>query len=181
MSRVGKKSISLPEKVSVKVDESSQVTVEGPKGRLEWQLPQGISLNQDGGELSLLNSNGDDRRLKALHGTARALISNMVVGVSQGFQKDLEIIGVGFRAVVKGSLLDLSLGYSHPLEHPIPDGVKVTVEENTKIRIEGIDKQIVGQFAADVRNYYPPEPYKGKGVRYKGEIIRRKAGKSVQK
>ncbi|MCC6884381.1 MAG: 50S ribosomal protein L6, partial [Verrucomicrobiales bacterium] len=114
MSRVGKKSISLPEKVSVKVDESSQVTVEGPKGRLEWQLPQGISLNQDGGELSLLNSNGDDRRLKALHGTARALISNMVVGVSQGFQKDLEIIGVGFRAVVKGSLLDLSLGYSHP-------------------------------------------------------------------
>lgn len=181
MSRVGKKNISLPEKVSVKVDASAQVTVEGPKGKLQWSLPQGISLSQEGSEVTITNANGEDRRLKALHGTARALVSNMVVGVSKGFVKELEIQGVGFRATVKGSVLDLSLGYSHPLEHPIPDGIKVTVEENTKIRIEGVDKQIVGQLAADIRGYYPPEPYKGKGVRYKGEIVRRKAGKSVQK
>lgn len=181
MSRVGKKSISLPEKVSVNVDDSARLTVEGPKGKLEWTLPQGITLSQEGSEVAIGNTNSEDRRLKALHGTARALVSNMVVGVSQGFTKELEIIGVGFRAAVKGSVLDLSLGYSHPLEHPIPAGVKVTVDENTKIRIEGVDKQVVGQLAADIRGYYPPEPYKGKGVRYKGEIVRRKAGKSVQK
>jgi large subunit ribosomal protein L6 len=115
-----------------------------------------------------------------MHGTAQRLISNMVHGVSQGFRKDLEIQGVGFRAAVKGTQLDLSLGYSHPLLHDIPAGLKVTVAENTKIAVEGIDKQVVGQFAADVRSYYPPEPYKGKGVRYAGEHVRRKEGKSVK-
>jgi large subunit ribosomal protein L6 len=115
-----------------------------------------------------------------MHGTSQRLISNMIQGVTAGFKKELEIHGVGFRAAVKGTNLDLSLGYSHPLLHPIPKELKVAVVENTRITVEGIDKQLVGQFAADVRNYYPPEPYKGKGVRYTGEHIRRKEGKSVK-
>jgi large subunit ribosomal protein L6 len=118
--------------------------------------------------------------VRALHGTTQRLITNMIVGVSQGYTRNLEIHGVGFRATVKGSHIDLQLGQSHDRLHPIPKGVKVTVTENTKIAIEGIDKQIVGQLAADIRAYYPPEPYKAKGVRYAGEHIRRKAGKSVK-
>ncbi|MBL9151460.1 MAG: 50S ribosomal protein L6 [Verrucomicrobiales bacterium] len=179
MSRIGRKSIGIPDKVTISVDDASVVHVEGPKGKLQWQLPQGISVSQESGVLSVSRSS-EDRRVRTLHGTARALIANMVEGVSKGFVRELEILGVGFRAAVKGDILDLSLGYSHPLEHPIPADLKVAVEENTKIKIEGIDKQKVGQFAADVRAYYPPEPYKGKGVRYKGEQIRRKEGKSVK-
>mgnify|MGYP000028631834 FL=1 len=118
--------------------------------------------------------------MRALHGTFRSLVQNLIIGVSEGFVKELEIQGVGFRSAVKGKALDLSLGKSHPILHPIPEGLKVTVTENTKIKVEGIDKQLVGQFAAEVRNYYPPEPYKGKGVRYVGEYVRRKAGKSVK-
>ncbi len=180
MSRIGNKAIALPEKVTVQVDDSAHVTVEGPKGKLEWDLPEGISLKEEDGTLALTRAS-EDRKLKALHGTARSLISNMIQGVSEGFAKELTILGVGFRAAVKGSVLDLSLGYSHPLEHPIPSELTVTVTENTNIKVEGIDKQLVGQFASDVRAYYPPEPYKGKGVRYKDEYVRRKAGKSVQK
>ncbi len=179
MSRVGKQPIPLPDKVNVKVDEQGAVLVEGPKGKLSIPLPQGISLKQEEKNI-LVERASDDRRVKALHGTLQRLIGNMVQGVSQGFKKDLEIQGVGFRAAVKGSNLDLSLGYSHPLLHPIPQGIKVTVNENTKISVEGIDKQLVGQFASDVRSYYPPEPYKGKGVRYAGEHVRRKEGKSVK-
>lgn len=179
MSRIGKKEIGLPEKVSVSVDDASVITVEGPKGKLSWELPKGLSLSEEEGRLKVAR-NSEERRLRALHGTARSLIANMVTGVSEGFVRELEILGVGFRAAVKGKILDLSLGYSHPLEHPIPDGLTVVVEENTKIKVEGIDKQQVGQFAADVRSYYPPEPYKGKGVRYKGELVRRKEGKSVK-
>jgi large subunit ribosomal protein L6 len=122
----------------------------------------------------------EERTVRALHGTTQRLITNMIVGVSQGYTKNLEIHGVGFRAAVKGSNIDLQLGQSHDRLHPIPKGVKVTVTENTKISIEGIDKQVVGQLAADIRAYYPPEPYKAKGVRYVGEYIRRKAGKSVK-
>ena len=179
MSRIGNQKIALPEKVKVTVSDGGEVAVEGPKGKLSYVLPEGISFNQEDAGLSL-SRNSDDRKVRALHGTARSLISNMVQGVNEGFAKELEIIGVGFRAAVKGSDLDLSLGYSHPVLHPIPSDLKVTVTENTKIRVEGIDKQRVGQFAADVRSYYPPEPYKGKGVRYTGEYVRRKAGKSVQ-
>lgn len=179
MSRIGNKVIGLPDKVSVKVDDASVVVVEGPKGKLEWELPQGIDLSQEDSSVKLTRSS-EERRLRALHGTARSLISNMVTGVSEGFTRELEIQGVGFRAAVKGSVLDLSLGFSHPVEHPIPADLTVTVEENTKIKVEGIDKQRVGQFAADVRAYYPPEPYKGKGVRYKDEYVRRKEGKSVK-
>jgi len=179
MSRVGKKSIPLPDKVKVNVGSDRKVLVEGPKGKLTFALPEGITLKQEAKEI-LVERASDERKLKAMHGTSQRLISNMILGVTVGFKKDLEIHGVGFRAAVKGTNLDLSLGYSHPLLHPIPQGLKVAVNENTKISVEGIDKQLVGQFAADVRNYYPPEPYKGKGVRYTGEHIRRKEGKSVK-
>lgn len=179
MSRVGKQPISLPDKVKLNLGADRAVQVEGPKGKLSYTLPEGITLQQEGNIVSL-NRLSEERRVKALHGTAQRLITNMVLGVSQGFKKDLEIQGVGFRAAVKGSHLDLSLGYSHPLLHPIPQGIKVTVNENTKISVEGTDKQLVGQFASDVRSYYPPEPYKGKGVRYVGEYVRRKEGKSVK-
>ena len=180
MSRVGKKSIPVPPKVTITVADDSTVTVEGPKGKLDWKLPAGIGIGQGDGEVSVTRS-GDHRSVRALHGTSRALVANMIKGVSEGFVKNLQIIGVGFRAAVKGTDLDLSLGYSHPLLHPIPASLTVTVEENTKIKVEGIDKHQVGQFAADIRAYYPPEPYKGKGVRYPDEYIRRKAGKSVKK
>ncbi|OYV06462.1 MAG: 50S ribosomal protein L6 [Verrucomicrobiales bacterium VVV1] len=180
MSRVGLKPITLPAKVAVKVA-SNQVSVEGPKGTLQLPLPDGIAVenNSEGG---ITVSRATESRVhKALHGTVRSLINNMIIGVSQGFVKDLEIQGVGLRAAVKGAEIDLSLGRSHPLLHPIPSGLTVTVTDNTKIKVEGIDKQLVGQFAAEVRGYYPPEPYKGKGVRYVGEYVRRKEGKSVGK
>lgn len=179
MSRVGKQPIPLPDKVSVKLGADRCVQVEGPKGKLNFALPEGISVRQEEKNV-LVERASEHRRSKALHGTAQRLISNMVRGVSQGFKKELEIQGVGFRAAVKGKALDLSLGYSHPVLHPIPEGIKVTVNENTQITVEGVDKQLVGQFAADVRGYYPPEPYKGKGVRYKDEHVRRKEGKTVK-
>jgi large subunit ribosomal protein L6 len=180
MSRIGRKQISLPEKVEIKVQGGTSVLVEGPKGSLQWTLPGGLAIEQEDGTLVVTRSS-EDRTVRAMHGTARSLIANMVEGVLNGFTRQLEIIGVGFRAAVKGSDLDLSLGFSHPVLHPIPAGLTVTVEGNTNIKIEGIDKQLVGQFAADVRSYYPPEPYKGKGVRYKGEKVRRKQGKSVKR
>ncbi len=179
MSRVGNKAIALPSKVSVKTDASGHVTVEGPKGKLEWTMPAGMSLEQQDNNV-VIKRPDDSRRSRTLHGTSRALVNNMVKGVADGFSKDLEIQGVGFRASVKGAALDLSVGQSHPVLHPIPSELKVTVTDNTKIKVEGIDKHLVGQFAADVRSYYPPEPYKGKGIRYAGEHVRRKDGKSVQ-
>lgn len=179
MSRVGNKAISLPDKVKVE-NQGADVTVEGPKGKLQWSLPAGITLELKDGEVVVSREN-DKREKRALHGTSRSLIQNMIVGVSEGFVKDLEINGVGLRAALKGSDLDLSLGKSHPIIHPIPQGLTVTVTDSTKIKVEGIDKQLVGQFAAEVRRFYPPEPYKGKGVRYAGEFVRRKAGKSVGK
>ncbi|MCB1211763.1 MAG: 50S ribosomal protein L6 [Verrucomicrobiales bacterium] len=179
MSRVGKQPISIPDKVSVKIGADRSVLVEGPKGKLNWTLPENVEVKTEGSELLVTRLN-EERTVRAMHGTTQRLLVNMVTGVSQGFRKDLEIQGVGFRAAVKGTDIDLNLGQSHPRLHPIPDGVKVTVTDNTKIAIEGIDKQIVGQLAADIRAYYPPEPYKGKGVRYAGEHVRRKAGKSVK-
>ena len=179
MSRVGLKPIQLPEKVAIKLD-GRTVVVEGPKGKLDFDLPAGISLKQEDGTV-VVSRETESRQHKALHGTARSLVNNMIIGVSKGFEKNLEIHGVGLRAAVKGTELDLSLGRSHPLLHPIPAGLTVTVAENTKIKVEGIDKQLVGQFAAEVRGYYPPEPYKGKGVRYSDEHVRRKEGKSVGK
>ena len=179
MSRVGLKPISLPAKVAVKV-EGNTVQVEGPKGKLDFSVPAGISLKAEDGSV-IVSRATEQREHRALHGTVRSIVNNMITGVSTGFVKDLEIHGVGLRAAVKGSDLDLSLGRSHPLLHPIPTGLTVTVNENTKIKVEGIDKQLVGQFAAEVRAFYKPEPYKGKGVRYVGEKVRRKEGKSVGK
>jgi large subunit ribosomal protein L6 len=179
MSRVGLKPISLPEKVDVKV-EGNTVKVEGPKGKLDFSVPVGISLTSEDGSVVVTRAT-EQREHRALHGTVRSIVNNMIIGVSTGFAKDLEIHGVGLRAAVKGKDLDLSLGRSHPLLHPIPSGLTVTVNENTKIKVEGIDKQLVGQFAAEVRAFYKPEPYKGKGVRYVGEKVRRKEGKSVGK
>ncbi len=179
MSRVGKKPISVPDKVEVKVD-GNDITVKGPKGELSWAKPTGIEVSHEDGQLTFSSEPTRDKTLKAMFGTSRALVANMIEGVNDGFVKELEILGVGFRAKVQGSALDLNLGFSHPVLHPIPEGLTVTVTDNTKIKVEGIDKQLVGQFASDVRDYYPPEPYKGKGIRYKGEHVRRKQGKSVK-
>jgi large subunit ribosomal protein L6 len=179
MSRIGKTPITLPAGVKVTLEQSGQVTVEGSKGKLNWDLPKGITAAVEGTTLSV-NRASEERSLRALHGLSRALLNNMVTGVSKGFRRDLEIQGVGFRAAVKGDKLDLSIGYSHPILFPIPTEIKVAVTDNTKISIEGIDKHLVGQVAADIRAYYPPEPYKGKGIRYAGEVVRRKEGKTVQ-
>jgi large subunit ribosomal protein L6 len=179
MSRIGKKAIELPAKVKLNVSGDGAISVEGPKGKLEWTLPKQISARIEGSQISV-NRSSEDRKVRALHGLSRALINNMVTGVSAGFVKDLEIQGVGFKAAVKGAILDLNLGFSHDIHFSIPQGIKVTVAENTKIKVEGIDRQLVGQVAADIRAYYPPEPYKGKGVRYAGEQIQRKEGKTVQ-
>jgi large subunit ribosomal protein L6 len=179
MSRIGKKIIELPAQVKLNISGEGAVSAEGPKGKLQWKLPREIQGRVEGTTVSIERSS-EDRKVRALHGLSRALVNNMVTGVSAGFVKDLEIQGVGFKAAVKGPILDLNLGFSHDIHFPIPEGIKVTVAENTKIKIEGIDRQLVGQVAADIRSYYPPEPYKGKGVRYAGEKIQRKEGKTVQ-
>jgi len=179
MSRIGKKSIDLPDKVKLNIANDGQVNVEGPKGTLNWQLPKQIKASVDGKTLTVERAS-EDRKVKALHGLSRSLLNNMVTGVSAGFVKDLEIQGVGFKAAVQGKVLNLSLGFSHPINFQIPEGIKITVADNTKVKVEGIDKHLVGQVAADIRGYYPPEPYKGKGVRYAGEQIIRKEGKTVQ-
>jgi large subunit ribosomal protein L6 len=179
MSRIGNKPIGVPAGVSLQVAENGAVNVTGPKGTLSWSLPDKVTIKNEGATVVVCRAS-EDREVRAKHGLSRALLANMVTGVSDGFVKTLEIHGVGFKAAVKGDFLDLSLGFSHPVLFPIPSGVKVTVAENTKVRVEGIDRQLVGQVAANIRNYYPPEPYKGKGVRYTGEKIERKEGKTVQ-
>ncbi|HJT82036.1 MAG TPA: 50S ribosomal protein L6 [Chthoniobacterales bacterium] len=179
MSRIGNKTIQIPDKVKVQIDQNGAVAVEGPKGKLSWKLPREISAKVENNHVALARS-AETRSVKALHGLSRALVNNMVEGVSKGFTKDLEIEGVGFKAAVQGQNLNLSLGFSHPILFPIPKDIKITVTENTKISIAGVDKKTVGQVAADIRRFYPPEPYKGKGVRYAGEQIRRKEGKTVQ-
>jgi large subunit ribosomal protein L6 len=179
MSRIGNKAVEIPDKVKVSVTSDGAVAVEGPKGKLNWKLPRDISAKVDNGKVTIARA-AETRSVKALHGLSRSLVHNMVQGVSQGFTKKLEIEGVGFKAAVQGSTLNLSLGFSHPILFPIPQDIKVTVTDATKIEIQGADKKAVGQVAADIRSYYPPEPYKGKGVRYAGEQIRRKEGKTVQ-
>lgn len=178
MSRIGKQPIAIPAKVKVEV-KGQTVFVEGPKGKLNFNLPQRTSLKVEGGNV-VISRQGEDAQAKALHGLSRALVNNMVKGVSEGFVKKLEIQGVGFKAAVQGKVVNMSLGYSHPINYEIPDQIKVTVEENTKLTIEGPDKQVVGKVASELRAFYPPEPYKGKGVRYVGEHVQRKEGKTVQ-
>ena len=179
MSRIGNKSIDLPDKVKINLGDGGLVNVEGPKGKLSYTLPRTITAKSEGSKFTLARPD-DGRANKALHGLARSLVANMVTGVSTGYVKDLEIQGVGFKAAVQGDKLNLSLGKSHPILFSIPTGIKITVTENTKLRVEGVDKQVVGQVAANIRGYYPPEPYKGKGVRYAGEQVQRKEGKTVQ-
>jgi large subunit ribosomal protein L6 len=179
MSRIGNKPVEIPEKVKVNITDDGAVAVEGPKGKLNWNLPRNIKGSVKDNRVSIAR-NAETRSVKALHGLSRSLVHNMVQGVSEGFTKQLEIEGVGFKAAVQGQNLNLSLGFSHPILFPIPKEIKITVVENTKLTIQGIDKKLVGQVAADIRRYYPPEPYKGKGVRYAGEQVRRKEGKTVQ-
>jgi large subunit ribosomal protein L6 len=178
MSRIGKQPIAIPAKVKVAVS-GQKVSVEGPKGKLNLELHRRTGVKVDGDKV-VVSRDGDDAEAKAMHGLSRALVNNMIKGVSEGFVKRLGIQGVGFKAAVQGKNVNLSLGYSHPLLYPIPDQIKVTVEENTKLTIEGPDKQVVGQVAAEIRAFYPPEPYKGKGVRYDDEKVVRKEGKTVQ-
>ncbi len=178
MSRIGKQPIAIPPKVKVDV-KGQKVHVEGPRGKLDWELPRRTSLKVDGGKV-VISREGDDARAKALHGLSRALVNNMVRGVSEGFVKKLEIQGVGFKAAVADNKVTMTLGYSHPIVYPIPAQIKVTVEDNTKLTIEGPDRQVVGEVAAELRSFYPPEPYKGKGVRYTDERVIRKEGKTVQ-
>ncbi len=178
MSRIGKQPIVIPPKVKVAVN-GQKVSVEGPKGKLNLELHRRTTMKVEGDKITVSRA-GDDAEAKAMHGLSRALVNNMVRGVSEGFVKKLEIQGVGFKAAVQGKQVNLSLGYSHPLLYPIPDQIKVTVEENTKLTIEGPDRQVVGRVAAEIRAYYPPEPYKGKGVRYTDEHVVRKEGKTVQ-
>ncbi len=178
MSRIGKQPVTIPAKVKVAV-QGNRVAVEGPKGKLEFALPAFTSASVDGNSVKVARQ-GDSADARSRHGLARAIINNMVKGVSEGYQKKLEIQGVGFKAALQGQAVNLSLGYSHPILYPIPAGLKVTIEENTKITIDGADKELVGRVAAEIRSYYPPEPYKGKGVRYAGEHVVRKEGKTVQ-
>jgi large subunit ribosomal protein L6 len=178
MSRIGRLPVQIPPKVKVEI-KGQQVWVEGPKGKLDFKLPQRTSVVMDGDKL-VVSRQGDDAEAKALHGLSRAVLNNLVKGVADGFMKKLEIQGVGFKANVQGQQLNINLGFSHPVLYPIPDQIKITVEENTKLTVEGPSKQMVGQVAAEIRSYYPPEPYKGKGIRYVGEKVVRKVGKTVQ-
>ncbi|MEQ9823365.1 MAG: 50S ribosomal protein L6 [Puniceicoccaceae bacterium] len=177
MSRIGKLPVAIPEKVSCKI-EGNTVTIKGPKGELTKSFHSSVSISENEGQIEV-TPRDSSRLAKAMYGTARSILNGMVIGVVDGYSKQIEISGVGFKAEVKGDILDLSLGYSHPIHHKIPEGVAVTMDGNTKMKIEGIDKQVVGQLAASVKQYFPMEPYKGKGVRIVGEFVRRKEGKKT--
>lgn len=176
MSRVGKKTIEAAKGVDIKVG-GGQVTVKGPKGELKMLLSDEVLVKIENGEVNIEARNPNERRSKAMWGTTRANIQNMVTGVTTGFTKDLELVGVGYRAALKGKDLELSLGYSHPVVYKAPAGITFTSAKPTEIKISGADKQTVGQVAAEIRSWRPPEPYKGKGVRKVGEFVRRKEGK----
>lgn len=179
MSRIGRQPVAVVTGVKVAVD-GAQVSVSGPKGTLVHTLPYGISAEVDGGQIVVKRA-ADSKEQKALHGLCRALLNNAVHGVTKGFTKDLEIQGVGYRAQVAGKAVSLTLGYTHPIEFPIPEGISVTVEKQTRLTVTGIDRQLVGQVAADLRALRPPDVYKGKGVRYVDEVVRKKAGKTGAK
>lgn len=180
MSRIGNKLITIPAGVSVEVADGNEVTVKGPKGTLTRTFSTMMDIQVADGVVTVKRPN-DAKHTKQLHGTTRALINNMVVGVSEGYAKELELVGIGFRAAVKGNKLTMQVGYSHASELDIPEGLTVTCGSATDVKVEGIDKQLVGEFAADIRAVRKPEPYKGKGIRYKGEHIRRKEGKTAGK
>lgn len=177
MSRVGKKPIPIPPGVSVVVD-GAVVRAEGPRGRLTQTVPPGLQARVEDGQVVIVRQ-GDDRRLRALHGLTRALVANMVTGVNEGFEKKLEVVGIGYRAQLQGRTLQLSLGYSHPVLFPLPDGITAEVDRQTVITLRGADKALVGQTAARLRALRKPDPYKGKGIKYVDEVIRRKVGKKA--
>ena len=179
MSRIGNKVIQVPAGVTVTISPDNTVVVKGPKGQLEAQYNQSLKITLNGSELSVERPNNDIFTRK-IHGTTRALLNNMVVGVTEGFKKQLEIRGVGYRAQMQGKTVVLQMGFSHPVELPIPEGVTVTMPKNTDVIIEGIDKQVVGEFAERIRSVKKPEPYLGKGIRYVGEYVPRKAGKTAK-
>jgi large subunit ribosomal protein L6 len=180
MSRIGKAPITVPAGVDVSVD-GRRISVKGPKGTLERQIPGVITVSQDGDTLTVERPN-DENKVKAMHGLTRSLVNNMVIGVTDGFKKNLEIVGVGYRAEAQSpTALRLNLGFSHPVDVKAPDGITFEVPVQTQIIVSGIDKEVVGQVAADIRSIRKPEPYKGKGVRYAGERVLRKAGKAGKK
>ncbi len=174
MSRIGRKPIAVPAGVKIQIAPSS-VEVQGPKGKLSVNLPKGISLEQKGAELHALRQSDEHA---ALHGLARALVANAVTGVTTGFKKDMDIVGVGYRAELKGKMVSFALGYSHPVEFPIPEGIQITVEKQTRLTVSGADRGQVGQVCADIRSLRPPDPYKQKGIRITGERLKKKAGKA---
>ena len=180
MSRIGKMPVAIPAGVEVTIGKDNLVTVKGPKGTLTQQMHPAMTLKQEGAEI-LVSRPNDEKENRALHGLTRALLHNMVVGVTDGFKKELEINGVGYRAAKEGNKLVLTIGYSHTVEVPEIDGIKIDVPQPNQIVISGCDKQKVGQFAAEVREKRPPEPYKGKGIKYVDEVIRRKVGKTGAK
>ena len=180
MSRIGRLPVAIPAGVTVEVAENNKVTVKGPKGTLERELPTEMSIKVEGEEVVVTRPN-DLKKMKSLHGLTRTLINNMVVGVTEGYQKVLEVNGVGYRAAKSGKTLTLNLGYSHPVEMEDPEGVESAVEGQNKIIVKGIDKEKVGQYAAEIRDKTRPEPYKGKGIKYADEVIRRKVGKTGKK
>ena len=177
MSRIGKQPVVLPAGLSARLADGV-VTLKGPKGELALKLPETVALAVDGSTLTVTRK-GEDKQSRADHGTIRALLQNMLVGLKDGYSRELEIQGVGFKASIAGNKLTMNVGYSHPVEYIVPDGIAVAVTDGTQIKVSGIDKQLVGQVSARIRSFRPPEPYKGKGVRYKDERVRRKAGKTV--
>ena len=180
MSRIGRMPIAIPAGVTVEVAENNKVTVKGPKGTLERVLPAEMDIKVEGAEI-LVSRPNDLKKMKSLHGLTRTLINNMVVGVTDGYEKVLEVNGVGYRAAKSGNKLTLNLGYSHPVEMIDPEGIETVLEGQNKITVKGIDKEKVGQFAAEIRDKRRPEPYKGKGIKYADEVIRRKVGKTGKK
>lgn len=177
MSRIGRRPIEVPKGVDIAIEEGNEITVKGPKGQLAATFAPSIKIERENGSINVTRPD-DARENRSLHGLTRTLLSNMVVGVTDGFRKNLEIQGVGYRAAMDGKTLVLSVGYSHPVRMTPPEGVTFTLDGLTKIQIVGIDKQAVGEEAARIRRVRPPEPYKGKGIRYEGEVVRRKAGKT---
>lgn len=176
MSRVGRKVIPVPKDVKIQIKDGI-VEVQGPKGKLSTPVPPGISFSLQGAELTCAREN-DERQQRAFHGLARALCNNAVKGVTEGFSKELDIVGVGYKAAVEGNKVVFSLGYSHPVVFPIPEGIKVAVDKQTRVTVSGIDRQRVGQVAAEIRGLRKPDPYKQKGIRYVGEVLKKKAGKA---
>ena len=176
MSRVGRKVIPVPKDVKIQLKDG-QVEVQGPKGKLSTPVPPGISFSLQGAELTCARTN-DERQQRAFHGLARALAQNAIKGVTEGFSKELDIVGVGYKAQVEGSKVVFALGYSHPVEYMVPEGIKIAVEKQTHIQVSGIDRQKVGQVAAEIRRLRRPDPYKQKGIRYVGEVLKKKAGKA---